>query len=315
VDALAQVGTWPVANAAVAVVRVGVGGTGEAGAAGPAADVAGLPGGAGASGAAGVVDVVGDPARSFRLASVSKLLTAYAALIAVEEGVFDLDEPAGPPGSTVAHLLAHASGLAFADARPLAPPGRRRTYSNAGFDVLGAALQAGSGIGMADYLAAAVFEPLGMESSALRGSPAHGVWSSLRDMTRFAAELLAPTLIAPQTFAAATTVAFPGLSGVLPGFGLQDPNDWGLGFEIRDGKDPHWTGSRNSPATFGHFGRSGTFLWVDPAAGAAVVGLTDRDFGPWAAAWPALSDAVLAELAHPADPADPAVPGTPATTG
>jgi CubicO group peptidase (beta-lactamase class C family) len=93
-------------------------------------------------------------------------------------------------------------------------------------------------------------------------------------------------------------VAFPGLTGVLPGFGRQDPNDWGLGFELRDRKSPHWTGGRSSPATYGHFGRSGTFLWVDPQARAACVCLTDREFGPWAArAWPELTDAVLAELA------------------
>ncbi len=279
-DALAQVGTWPVDNAAVAVLRRdGSGAVGRA-----AVEVAG---------------VVGDPARSFRLTSVSKLLTAYAVLVAVEEGVFGLDDEAGPPGSTVAHLLAHASGLAFSEPRPLARPGTRRVYSNAGFEVLGETLEAASGIGMGDYLAEAVFEPLGMVSSELRGSPAHAVWSTLHDTARFAAELLAPTLVAPETFATATTVAFPGLSGVLPGFGTQNPNDWGLGCEIRDAKSPHWTGSANSPATFGHFGRSGTFLWVDPAVGVACVGLTDRDFGEWAAgAWPALSDAVLGELGH-----------------
>jgi CubicO group peptidase (beta-lactamase class C family) len=84
---------------------------------------------------------------------------------------------------------------------------------------------------------------------------------------------------------------------VLPGFGRQEPNDWGLGFELRDRKSPHWTGRANSERTFGHFGRSGTFLWVDPDAGVALACLTDREFGEWAAeAWPLLSDAVLAEL-------------------
>ena len=81
---------------------------------------------------------------------------------------------------------------------------------------------------------------------------------------------------------------------MLPGLGRFDPLDWGLGFELRDEKDPHWTGSRNSPATFGHFGASGTFLWVDPVADLALACLTERPFGPWAlAAWPALSDAGL----------------------
>ena len=60
---------------------------------------------------------------------------------------------------------------------------------------------------------------------------------------------------------------FPGLVGVLPDVGRMDPNDWGLGVELRDAKTPHWTGARNSPRTFGHFGGSGTFLWVDPERG------------------------------------------------
>ena len=109
-------------------------------------------------------------------------------------------------------------------------------------------------------------------------------------------EWLAPTLVAPETLAEATAVAFPGLTGVLPGFGRMERNDWGLGCELRDDKSPHWTGSLNSARTFGHFGRSGTFLWVDPEAQLALGVLTDRDFDEWAqASWPALADAVVAE--------------------
>ena len=112
---------------------------------------------------------------------------------------------------------------------------------------------------------------------------------------RFAHELLAPTgLLSAPTLTELRTVQYPGLRGVLPGFGTKDPNDWGLGFEIRGTKSPHWTGTGNSPATYGHFGRSGTMLWIDPEARLALVALTDRDFGPWAAeAWPVLADAVL----------------------
>jgi CubicO group peptidase (beta-lactamase class C family) len=70
-----------------------------------------------------------------------------------------------------------------------------------------------------------------------------------------------------------------------------------LGFEIRDGKSPHWTGCANSARTFGHFGQSGTFIWTDPAADLALVVLTDRDFGDWAnTVWPTLSDGVLREF-------------------
>jgi CubicO group peptidase (beta-lactamase class C family) len=121
---------------------------------------------------------------------------------------------------------------------------------------------------------------------------------TLHDLVQLARELLAPTVVHPTTLERATAVAFPGLAGVLPGFGRQDPCDWGLGVEVRGTKHPHWTGSANSPSTFGHFGQSGSFLWVDPAAATALVVQTDRDFGPWAAeAWPAVSDGVLAEVA------------------
>ena len=42
-------------------------------------------------------------------------------------------------------------------------------------------------------------------------------------------------------------VAFPELAGVLPGFGYHNPNDWGLGPEIRGTKAPHWTGHGKNP--------------------------------------------------------------------
>lgn len=230
-------------------------------------------------------------------ASVTKLATALATLVAVEEEAVDLDGPAGPPGATVRHLLAHASGLAFDDDQLLAPPGRRRIYSNTGFEVLAAHVAEKVGFGFDRYLAEAVLSPLGMVSTRLEGSPAAGLDGPLDDLVRLATELLSPTVVASSTVAAATQVAFPGLAGVMPGFGRQDPLDWGLGFEVKGTKWPHWTGRRNSPATFGHFGAAGSFLWVDRAAGVACVALSGCDFGPWAKdAWPALSDAVLAEF-------------------
>jgi CubicO group peptidase (beta-lactamase class C family) len=230
-------------------------------------------------------------------ASVTKLVTALAVLVAAEEGTVELDESAGPPGATVRHLLAHASGLPPDAGAPIARPGTRRIYSNAGFEVLAEQVATRTEMPFAEYLRAAVLEPLGLRAE-LRGSPASGLAGSLEDLTRVGAEFLRPTLVAPETLAEATSVQFPGLVGVLPGFGRQEPNDWGLGFELRDAKSPHWTGARNSPRTFGHFGQSGTFLWVDPDAEVALACLTDRDFGDWAAAaWPTLSDAVLEELA------------------
>lgn len=240
----------------------------------------------------------GDATARYPLTSVTKLFTAYSTLIAIEEGVFELDTPAGPAGATVRHLLAHTSGLAFDAHKVVAKPGDRRLYSSSGFEQLADALAQHSGIAFADYQAEGLFGPLGMADSTLEGSPGAGGYSTVDDLVRFTAELQRPTLVAPSTMQLATAVAFPGCNGVLPGFGHQKPNDWGLGFEIRSDKDPHWTGERSSPNTFGHFGQSGTFLWVDPAARLACVALTDRAFGPWASqAWPAFTDAVLTEFA------------------
>jgi len=234
-----------------------------------------------------------------RWASVTKLLTGLAILVSVEEGTVDLDEPAGPPGSTLRHLLAHASGLPPDEGPPLMAPGRRRIYSNVGIELASKLVADRSGMPFGEYLRAAVVGPLRLTGS-LHGSPAWGFRGPLDDLLALGRELLAPTLVAPETLEEAVSVQFPGLDGVLPSFGRMEPNDWGLAFELRDDKSPHWTGSRNSPRTFGHFGAAGTFLWVDPALGAACGVLADREFGPWATeAWPRFNDAVVAELPSP----------------
>ena len=237
----------------------------------------------------------GDSSHVFRWASVSKPVVGLAALVAAEEGTIDLDEPAGPPGSTIRHLLAHASGLPFDAGPPIAKPGTRRIYSNPGFEVLAERLAANAEMPFEEYLRKAVLDPLHMEA-VHRGTPAGGLQGTLDDLVKVTNELMTPTLVAPETLAEATRVQFPGLAGVIPGLGRFDPNDWGLSFELKDGKQPHFTGTLTSPRTYGHWGASGTLFWVDPDAGLALALLTDLDFGDWAKeAWPAFSDSVVAE--------------------
>lgn len=255
---------------------------------------------AGVVDADGSVSTIGEIGRPYRLASITKVITGWATLIAVEEGIVALDQPVGQPGCTLRHLLAHAGGYPFDGADPISPPGRRRIYSNTGIELAAAAVADAAGMTFAEYLTESVFQPLDMGMTQLRGSPAHGVFSTLFDMLRFVAELRRPTLIDASTAAEAMSVQFADLAGLLPGFGRYDPCPWGLGMEIRGHKSPHWTGSRNSPRTFGHFGGAGTVLWVDPGVAAACVALTDRPFDEWAdeakRAWPALADAVIAEV-------------------
>jgi len=276
---LTLVGTWPVATAAAATVDFD-----------------------------GNVDAIGPTTHHFHLASVGKLVAAWAILVAVEDGSIALDTPIGQPGCTLRHLLSHAGGYPFEGAEPILAPERRRIYSNEGIDLAAAAVVEATGIAFDHYVGEAVLQPLGMTDSELRGAASNGLWGNVDDLCRFLAEMIHPSLLSAATVAEATTVQFPDLSGRLPGMGIYEPCPWGLGMEIKGDKSPHWMGATNSPRAFGHFGGSGTMLWVDPVARTSLVALTDRRFDEWALTalqvWPELSDAVVAAAQHSASPGD-----------
>ena len=274
-----QIDQWPVPHAAAAVI-----------------------------GPDGIVAQHGDPGHEFRLASISKVMMGYATLIAVEEGSVklndiavsrDLSDAADFTPITLRHLLSHAAGFGFdSGSKQQSPPETRRIYSNEGIDLAARYVEKHTEIPFVDYLREALFEPLEMLNTELRGSPASHVYSNLLDMSAFAQELLRPTLLAPETFAEFTRCQFPTLAGILPGIGRFNPLPWGLGVEIKGHKQPHWSGQLTSPATFGHFGGTGTFLWVDPTRELATVALADREFDEWAmAVWPQFNDAIVTTYA------------------
>ena len=279
-NALDLIDTWPVDNVAAAVIELD------------------------RDAARRTVRTGGDTTRPYRLASLSKPITTWAVLVAVEEGLLSLDTAIGQPGCTLRHLLAHAGGYPFDGPQPIAAPGARRIYSNTGIEMAAEAVAAAADMPFGQYLTEAVFEPLGMASSSLRGSPAHSVWSTVDDCIRFMDETMQPRLVTEQTAHAATTPVFDELAGIVPGVGRYDHCSWGLGFEVKGDKHPHWMGHTNTPAAFGHFGGAGTLLWVDSGAVAGTtvgcVALTDRPFDEWAIEalrlWPQLSDAVLDEV-------------------
>jgi CubicO group peptidase (beta-lactamase class C family) len=249
-----------------------------------------------------VVATHGEIDRVFRLASISKVITAWTCLIAVEEGSVSLDDAVGPPGSTLRHCLAHAAGYGFDTSSPIMGVGKRRIYSNTGIETAAKHIAERTGLMFADYMNEAIFEPLAMHDTSLKASPAYAVFSTIHDMTLFMKELMSPTLISHATAQDAITVQYPELGGVIPGLGSYKPNPWGLGIEIRDGKQPHWTGTLNSPQTFGHFGGSGTMMWIDPKINTGLIALTDLDFDKWPSealtAWSSLSDAVIRSLTN-----------------
>ena len=247
-------------------------------------------------GPTGVLESAGPVDERFELASVTKLLVACTTLVAVEDGTLDLDQPAGPEGATLRHLLAHASGLDPYTDRVLAEPATRRIYSNRGFELVGELLVASTGLPLDVLVRESVLEPLAMVDTAMGSSAATGAVGTVADLARLARDLMAPspTVLAASTRDLAVTVAFPGLPGVLPGFGRHDDNSWGLGFEVRGTKSPHWSPDGASPRTFGHFGRSGSVWWVDPEVPVGLVSLAERPFGDWAPPlWRRLGDQVL----------------------
>lgn len=241
-----------------------------------------------------VLTIAGDEDRVFAWKSVTKPLAAWATLVAVEQGKLGLDDPAGPDGATLRHLLAHTSGLPFEEG-PTQAPERRRVYSNVGFDALAEHVADAVGTDFDSWTRTAILEPLELNTVELSGSAAFGASGTIIDLLGLALELLVPTLISPDLAQDACTVQYPGLSGVLPGFGRQEHNDWGLGMEIRDHKSPHWTAPIASPGTFGHFGQSGSFLWVDHDADLTAVFLGEKSFreGVHGQLWPRLNEEIL----------------------
>ncbi len=134
----------------------------------------------------------------FRLASMSKLVTATAIMQLVEHGKMGLDDEiekhigfrlqnSFDTKVTVRHLLTHTSGLdnraigtftadgsqtpsLFQHLKDFCPPvifepGTRFSYSNYGFGLLGLAVERVSGMKFEDYVQKKILSPLGMNDT------------------------------------------------------------------------------------------------------------------------------------------------------
>lgn len=228
-----------------------------------------------------ILATVGQQERVYELASVTKILVTLVALVAVSEEAISLEDPLGPTGSTVRHILSHASGVVDDPKKPDQTPETQRIYSSHAFDILAEHITARTGIDFPAYFHQALCEPLGLTATELHSSAGFGVRSHITDLTRIAQEMLQPQLIPAELMEYTRSIQFPSLEGFVPGYGKHRPCPWALGLEYRGEKSPHWLGVDQPSDTVGHFGQSGTFMWIDDALRVFTIILTDRPFGSW----------------------------------
>ena len=199
---------------------------------------------------------------------------ADRAATSLDEGVLDLDEPRRPTGLDLRHLLAHASGLAF-DSRPGRWPqpgvGDGSTPTAAyELAVQHVESRARPAVRRSAGGAPAVSARHGRDPAAgLTGARGRGAGAPTWPGWRRAARPTAPDhrrggdgLVARRT--RGSRVCCRGSDGRSPTTGAS---------ESRCAASSPRTGRRRhaSPTSFGHFGQSGSFLWVDPTAGVACV--------------------------------------------
>jgi CubicO group peptidase (beta-lactamase class C family) len=238
-----------------------------------------------------VIDVAseGDVDLPRQWASVSKVAVAYGFCRGVSEGRIDLTTPAGPPGASLAHLLAHASGLGLESSDRTIGVGERRVYSNVGIDLAVAAV---APLDPSGWLEDQVFAPLKL-AATLQGRPAAGVEGSLEAISSLGVALLAAQELDTSVRDDFVTAFMGELAGIVPGFGRFDPCPWGLGVEVHGAKH-HWMGSLASSSAYGHFGQSGTLVLIDPIRQLVVAAAASEPFGPWARErWPQWMDEVV----------------------
>lgn len=284
------------------------------------------------------------PDTKFNLGSMNKMFTAVAIGRLVDRGVLEWDDPIGEwlgeewvrpeVGETVTieNLLTHTSGLgsyftpAFLDASrrrfktladyaPLVrgdslafEPGTSWSYSNTGFLLLGAIVEAATGESYYDFVRENVYEPAGMNDTdaydleypvenlahgydperrgdetryrdnlfehVIRGGPAGGGYSTAPDLLAFARALTANRLTSPGTTRRLTT----------PKPDLGSP-EYGYGFQ-------QWDGG----AAFGHTGGFpgiSSVLRIDRDTGAVLVVMSNysRGSGPVGERYDRLRDA------------------------
>lgn len=175
----------------------------------------------------------------FQWASITKQFTATAIMLLVQDGKLKLDDPISrhyakaPPvwsNVTVRHLLTHTSGIkgytelanffgtlrkdyepneiiGLVTSHPLDfAPGEKWAYSNTGYYLLGLVIEKASGQSYAEFLAARIFRPLGMDTARVNHQfeiiPNRATGYDFRNDRLWRSEFVSPT----QPFSAGALV-------------------------------------------------------------------------------------------------------------
>ena len=279
------------------------------------------------------------PNTTFRIASMTKMLTGVAVMQLVQAGRLSTSDTIsrvirGLPDEpfrriTIHQLLTHTAGLgsiwtpeffsrgadAFrttADYLPLFTrdtllfqPGARWAYSNAGYVLLGLAIERESGEPYADYIRAHVFAPAGMSTARAdeidlanpdravaysrgrpvehlglrRMMPAGGAVLSARDVHRFGVALLRHQLLDSATTRMAMTGKVEYRPGARYGYGFADEIVQGTRLVFHDG------------------GADGISTNLDLLAGRGLIAIVLANLDPPAAR--PVRDALRAEMISP----------------
>ncbi len=125
------------------------------------------------------------------------------------------------------------------------------------------------------------------------GPPQGGGFATARAYGKLLSCLLAGgtadggALLAEETVEEMLAPQFGPLPGGVNGVGEWPNLCWGLGFDVRGQREPHWAGPSLGPRTASHFGASGTLAWLDPERGLGLVALANRGSysGWWREPW------------------------------
>lgn len=269
----------------------------------------------------------------FRMASNTKPVVATAIMMLAEDGRLSVDDPVAKHlrsfdsgrsrGITIAQLLSHSSGLRiqpifhpfgpgddvslqaavakFGREGPAAPPGEY-SYSNAGYNTLGAIIEVVSGMPLEAFLKTRIYDPLGMTDTLNHEDPAKlarmatvyrgrrgpggavtftqgftpgdapdfpvirasgGMISTAADYAAFLEMFRQGGVYNGRRLLKAETVT----AMITPRVKMPDGGSYGYGWMIA------------ADGSYSHTGSDGTMAWVDPARGLVGMVLTQSPGG------------------------------------